>query len=918
MKKQFKKLLSILMVFCMVMGMVPVQAFSEGQTYVLTVSAEPAEAGTVYIETPGVTEVNADVEAVHYLYVKVNEGYKFTGWYKNDSYVGGNANVAFLAYTHADNPSSDNYVAKFEKITYIVTFDSDGGSAVEAQTINEGNKVTKPADPTKEGYTFKGWFNGENEYNFDTAVTAPITLKAKWEENAPATYTVTFDSDGGSAVEAQTINEGNKATKPADPTKEGYTFKGWFNGETEYDFDTAVTAPITLKAKWEVTKYDVWVAGKQVTSANAADVLGDGAASYNPTTNTLTVSKNIAATGTTQHAIYAKTTDAFNVNVADGVTLSAADGSGIYVDYGSVNLTADGDVTIDAGAYGIYGYEDITIDCADLTITSDLYAGIYAGDGSVDLTAGNVTISAVNDSGIVAYDSAKLTVDGDVTIDAAVYGIYGYEDVTIDCADLTITGVNYGIDADYGTANLTAKDVSIEADDFAIYGYEDVTIDCADLTITSSNFGIYADFGDVGLKAEDVTIEAVVAIYGCENVTVDCGKFDAIADDGIYADGSVNLKAGDVAIEAVDYAIYGCEDVIIDCDTLNVISGSYGIYVYGGSIIIKNGTFDIQSTDASEDEADYYALHFTDGVQFPAGATVTAATEPNGTFVPYVETDNATYDHVKIGTVPAPVQPTVALNKSAITLTVDGTETLVPTITPADLPNYALSWTSDDESVATVDVDGTVTAVAPGTATITVTLMPGAMPRSEEDPILPTATCVVTVVEADVPQEPTTSVTVTKEWNVPETFDRADLPESVRVAIYANGEKLLENVLSERNEWTWTKELPAATEDGMPIVYTVDELEVPDGYEKTIGEAVETDTGIEITITNTLVEEDDKENEEGGNGGATTPTTPSAPSTPSVPDTGDNTNTLGWMTTMAASAAALIALVIYRRKRRAE
>ena len=161
-----------------------------------------------------------------------------------------------------------------------------------------------------------------------------------------------------------------------------------------------------------------------------------------------------------------------------------------------------------------------------------------------------------------------------------------------------------------------------------------------------------------------------------------------------------------------------------------------------------------------------------------------------------------------------PVQPAVALNESAITLTVGGTATLVPTITPADLPNYALSWKSDDESVATVDSDGKITAVAPGTATITVTLNPNNVTRSTETTALPTATCVVTVVPQDVPQEPTTSVTVVKEWNVPEG---TVLPESVRVAIYADGTQVSENVLSDRNNWTWTEELPVAMEDGTPI-----------------------------------------------------------------------------------------------------
>ena len=151
-------------------------------------------------------------------------------------------------------------------ITYTVTFDSDGGSIVPEQIIAEGGKADKPApDPVKAGYDFVYWFNAADdaEWNFDTVVTADITLKAKWEITTPVvddpvvddpvTYTVTFDSDGGSPVDKQTISEGGKADKPApDPVKAGFNFVHWFNAanNAEWNFDTVVTADITLKAKW--------------------------------------------------------------------------------------------------------------------------------------------------------------------------------------------------------------------------------------------------------------------------------------------------------------------------------------------------------------------------------------------------------------------------------------------------------------------------------------------------------------------------------------------------------------------------------------------------------------------------------------------------------------------------------------------
>ena len=142
---------------------------------------------------------------------------------------------------------------KDEKVpTYIVDFDSKGGTPTPQQKVKEGDIATKPEDPTREGYSFAGWATADNEtgalWNFETEiVTEDMTLYARWKIN---TYTVTFDSDGGSAVPAQNISHGNTATKPADPTRNGYKFDGWFNGNTEWNFATPVTAPVTLKAKW--------------------------------------------------------------------------------------------------------------------------------------------------------------------------------------------------------------------------------------------------------------------------------------------------------------------------------------------------------------------------------------------------------------------------------------------------------------------------------------------------------------------------------------------------------------------------------------------------------------------------------------------------------------------------------------------
>ena len=149
-----------------------------------------------------------------------------------------------------DSSSGDDSSSQAPVIaTFTVTFNSDGGSAVDAQTIDEGETATKPTDPTKAGYTFAGWtLNGE-AYDFTTPVSSDIQLVATWAKDA-VKYTVTFNSDGGSTVAAQEIVENSLASEPVAPTKTGYKFAGWLLDGEAYDFTSAVTGNIELTAKW--------------------------------------------------------------------------------------------------------------------------------------------------------------------------------------------------------------------------------------------------------------------------------------------------------------------------------------------------------------------------------------------------------------------------------------------------------------------------------------------------------------------------------------------------------------------------------------------------------------------------------------------------------------------------------------------
>ena len=145
-----------------------------------------------------------------------------------------------------------------ESMKYNVSFFDGTEEYTEyAKKVEANGKLERPVDPPKEGYVFDGWYTdanctNENAYDFNTPVNTDITLYAKWL----AKYTVSFDTDGGSTVESQTVITGNKATKPAvNPTKKGYNFKGWYKDSAhsnEFDFENdTITDNTTIYARFD-------------------------------------------------------------------------------------------------------------------------------------------------------------------------------------------------------------------------------------------------------------------------------------------------------------------------------------------------------------------------------------------------------------------------------------------------------------------------------------------------------------------------------------------------------------------------------------------------------------------------------------------------------------------------------------------
>ena len=165
---------------------------------------------------------------------KVN-GLTFGGWYTDEDCTDGNEYNFTAPVT-----KGLTLTAKWTANLYTITFDTDGGSAIDPITQGYGTTIKAPTAPTKTGYTFMGW----NPALPATMPAENMTIKAQWRINR---YTVTFDTDGGSAVAPITQDYGTDITAPADPTREGYTFIGW---------DKAIPATMpagdmTITAKWK-------------------------------------------------------------------------------------------------------------------------------------------------------------------------------------------------------------------------------------------------------------------------------------------------------------------------------------------------------------------------------------------------------------------------------------------------------------------------------------------------------------------------------------------------------------------------------------------------------------------------------------------------------------------------------------------
>ena len=285
-------------------------------------------------------------------------GHTFKGWYDNENLTGSPVTAIGGAET-----GNKEYWAKWEINPYTITFDTNGGSEIAPITQDYGTEITAPDNPTRKGYTFKGW---DKEIP-KTMPAENITVKAQWEINQ---YTIAFDTAGGSEIAPITQDYGTEITAPDNPTRKGYTFKGW-------DKEIPETMPaenITVTAQWEINRYTITfdTAGGSEIAPITQDYGTNITAPANPTRKGYTFKgwdKEIPETMPAEN-ITVKAQWEINRYTITFDTAGGSDIAPITQDYGT-NITAPADPTREG--YTFIGWDkaiSTTMPAENITVTA--------------------------------------------------------------------------------------------------------------------------------------------------------------------------------------------------------------------------------------------------------------------------------------------------------------------------------------------------------------------------------------------------------------------------------------------------------------------------------------------------------------------------------------------------------------------
>ncbi len=362
--------------------------------------------------------------------------------------------------------------------TYTVSFDSDGGSAVESQTVEEGGTATKPTDPTKSGYTFSGWVDASGSaFSFSTTITADTELKATWtaevvtpDPDPVISYKVTVDGT------EQTVESGKTATEPTQPTKDGYVFAGWVDANGyEFSFDTAITADTVVTSSWltivgdgvytgEFSFESAWVTGSYygvevVVVVESGKIASVTTGTDSDTYFNVTSSWDDASTWTEGEATFLESFVGMTPAEVLAIAVSC-DSSGATIDSTTMLVTG----ATQSSARVILAVQNALVTETATSLLSVTVDGtvqyIESGDKAVEPT--EPTKTGYKFAGWVDANGEAFSFDTAITADTVVTSswtealdsVEGYDATAVDGADFANTGA-YEVDASISGADIT-------------------------------------------------------------------------------------------------------------------------------------------------------------------------------------------------------------------------------------------------------------------------------------------------------------------------------------------------------------------------------------------------------------------------------------------------------------------------------
>ena len=437
---------------------------------------------------------------------------------------------------------------RYNRNIYTVTFDSKGGSIVANQSIKYGKLINNPST-TKENYNFEGWFtsfdNGTTlsatAFDFSSLIEGNVKLYAKWRI---ITYTVTFDSKGGTDVASQVVVRGEKVNEPTS-TKSPYDFLGWFTStddgatlsDTPFNFDSGIDSDVALFAKWEI----------RATADNVASKIA-----------AMTESDEVIVTGEITDATLTEIRKAINAkNFGIGIDLSGTDGLVSIKDIAFNHCRSLTSIELPSGVTSIgkqafLGCVGLTSISLPIGVTSIGYSAFYMCSG---LTNINLP-SGVTSIGEWAFRECSGLTSIELPSGVTSIGEYAFSG----CSGLT-------------SINVSVDNIEYTSIDGVLYSKDKTRIVAYPSGKSATSYEILESVTSIGEEAFEgcsgltsirlpsgLTSIGAVAFYKCSGLT------------------SIRLPSGLTSIG--EYAFYKCSGLT----SIRLPSGltSIGEYAFGG------------------------------------------------------------------------------------------------------------------------------------------------------------------------------------------------------------------------------------------------------------------------------------------------------------------------------------------------